>query len=137
MKYSSAAVVRAGLTVIAVSLLAPKSLTGQGLQDSNPRRPTELSDHHRAMLDDASLNDVMFVDAQRGWAVGERGVIWHTADGGANWRLQSSGVKCRLAAVHFIDDQTGWAAGGNIHPYTHATSGVVLRTVNGGRSWSL
>src|SRR5215212_6554133 len=31
---------------------------------------------------DAELTAVTFVDADRGWAVGDRGVIWHTGDGG-------------------------------------------------------
>ena len=30
----------------------------------------------------------------------------------------------------------GWAAGGCSHPYTHASSGVVLRTRDGGRTWT-
>ena len=36
------------------------------------------------MQNDASLADVCFVDRSTGWAVGDRGVIWHTADGGQN-----------------------------------------------------
>ena len=34
------------------------------------------------MLGDAELTDVKFVSATHGWAVGDRGVVWHTADGG-------------------------------------------------------
>ncbi len=29
----------------------------------------------------ARLNDICFVNAQHGWAVGDRGAIWHTSDG--------------------------------------------------------
>ncbi len=87
------------------------------------------------MRGDAQLSDVCFVDAERGWAVGDRGVIWHTADGGRHWSLQASGVDCRLASVFFLDDKVGWAAGGSTQPYTHATSGVVLRTRDGGEHW--
>ena len=60
-----------------------------------------------------------FVDAEHGWAVGDRGVIWHTADGGAHWTLQNSGVDCRLAVGLFLDEKIGWAAGGSTQPYTH------------------
>jgi photosystem II stability/assembly factor-like uncharacterized protein/TolA-binding protein len=88
-----------------------------------------------ALREDAELTDVQFLDAQQGWAVGDRGVIWHTADGGRTWRLQDSGVACRLESVSFIDPQNGWVAGGTTEPYTHATTGVLLRTRDGGRRW--
>jgi photosystem II stability/assembly factor-like uncharacterized protein len=87
------------------------------------------------MLQDAELAAVTFADADRGWAVGDRGVIWHTNDGGRNWKLQNSGVTCRLEAVQFIDSESGFAVGGWTQPYTHESRGVVLRTRDGGRTW--
>ena len=86
-----------------------------------------------AMQRDASLSQVFFGDAERGWAVGDRGVIWHTDDGGQRWRLQNSGVDDRLTAIHFTDADNGWAVGRQTRPYTHPTQGLVLRTRNGGR----
>jgi photosystem II stability/assembly factor-like uncharacterized protein len=88
-------------------------------------------------LADAQLADVTFVDAEHGWAVGDRGVIWRTLDGGHHWALQPSGVDCRLAAVDFIDARHGWAAGGFVKPYTRGTTGVVLETRDGGEHWQL
>jgi len=87
------------------------------------------------MRNDARLADVCFVDARHGWAVGDRGTIWHTDDGGEHWHLQRSGVACPLESVWFVDEKTGWAAGGFSHPYTHGSSGVVLVTSDGGRHW--
>ncbi|MDX1946063.1 MAG: YCF48-related protein [Pirellulaceae bacterium] len=87
------------------------------------------------MLPDAELTAITFLDADRGWAVGDRGVIWHTADGGRSWKLQNSGVACRLEAVQFFDANIGWVVGGWTQPYTHETHGVVLRTRDGGRTW--
>src|SRR3954449_11536428 len=69
------------------------------------------------MLQDAELTAVTFVDADRGWAVGDRGVIWHTGDGGRTWKLQSSGVSCRLEAVQFVDADNGYAVGGWTQAY--------------------
>ena len=89
-----------------------------------------------AMRSDARLNDVTFVDRQHGWAVGDRGAIWHTDDGGRHWSLERSGVDCQLSSVLFLDVNRGWAAGGYTQPYTHASSGVVLRTRDGGRTWA-
>jgi photosystem II stability/assembly factor-like uncharacterized protein len=97
-----------------------------------------LAQPHRfpeEFLRDAELTDVIFVDPDRGWAVGDRGVIWHTDDGGRNWQLQSSPVLCRLESVCFVDDRNGWIVGGWNHPYTHKTTGVVLRTTDGGQHW--
>ena len=93
-----------------------------------PRFPEEF-------LRDAELTDVFFVDPDRGWAVGDRGVIWHTDDGGRNWQLQSSPVPCRLESVSFVDDRNGWIVGGWSHRYTHRSTGVVLRTTDGGQYW--
>ncbi|HUT93840.1 MAG TPA: YCF48-related protein [Thermoguttaceae bacterium] len=88
------------------------------------------------MRADARLADVSFVDPEHGWAVGDRGTIWHTADGGQSWQLQPSGVACRLESVSFVDRETGWAAGGFSHPYTHTSTGVALITHDGGRQWT-
>ncbi len=85
--------------------------------------------------DDATLHDITFVDARRGWAVGDHAAIWHTDDGGSSWRRQHAGVTCSLFAVQFLDAQNGWAVGGGTTPYTHGTRGIVLRTSDGGRHW--
>ena len=77
-----------------------------------------------------------FLDAQRGWAVGECGAIRHTDDGGQHWQSQTSGVTCRLATVCFLNEKLGWAAGGFSHPYAHTSAGVVLTTRDGGRTWT-
>jgi photosystem II stability/assembly factor-like uncharacterized protein len=89
-----------------------------------------------AVRGDAALADVCFVDQQHGWAVGDRGVIWHTRDGGRQWALQRSGVTCRLASVCFINPLVGWAAGGFSHPYLHTGAGVLLFTEDGGQHWN-
>lgn len=87
------------------------------------------------MLEDATLFDLQFVDPNHGWAVGDRGVIWQTDDGGQSWHLADSPVNCRLDAICFVDPQHGWAVGGWLQPYRPRSSAVVLRTENGGRRW--
>ena len=110
--------------VFALPIGAQHWANGQGVEDS---------DHQRHMLEDAQLNDVAFVDSLHGWAVGTRGAIWHTADGGRSWQLQRSGVECVLESVSFVDQRTGWAVGGATELYSHRSRGVVLRTLDGGR----
>lgn len=84
---------------------------------------------------DAELTSITFVDLDNGWAVGDRGIIWHTIDGGRNWQRQDSPTNVRLESVCFTDSQTGWAVGGSHQPYTHHGIGIVLRTVDAGGTW--
>ncbi len=84
---------------------------------------------------DARLWDVCLVDAEYGWAVGDRGTIWHTRDGGQTWRMQRSGVEATLRAVAFVNREVGIAVGGRTDPYAHSSSAVVLLTRDGGRQW--
>ncbi|MDH3719715.1 MAG: YCF48-related protein, partial [Planctomycetota bacterium] len=89
-----------------------------------------------ALRHDAQLHDVFFVDPARGWAVGDRGAIWRTLDGGQHWALQNVQVDCPLKSVFFLNEKTGWAAGGVSDPYTQTTHGVLLRTDDGGHTWA-
>ncbi len=88
------------------------------------------------MLQDAELRDVFFLDPDQGWAVGDRGVVLHTEDGGRHWQLQRVVDAGQLESVHFVDSRNGWVVGGLVHPYTHRTSCIVLRTQDGGRTWT-
>ncbi|HJQ32285.1 MAG TPA: YCF48-related protein [Pyrinomonadaceae bacterium] len=73
------------------------------------------------------LNAIYFANTGRGWAVGSRGRIISTADGGATWRPQASGVDDDLFDVKFFDESEGWAVGGG---------GAMLHTRDGGRTWA-
>ncbi|MCA9186626.1 MAG: YCF48-related protein [Pirellulaceae bacterium] len=84
---------------------------------------------------DATLRDIHFTDRQNGWAVGDRGVIWHTIDGGRNWLLQDAVCRHTLHCVHFSDPQHGWIVGALAEQGTGHQRGVVLTTQDGGNSW--
>jgi photosystem II stability/assembly factor-like uncharacterized protein len=85
---------------------------------------------------DACINDVKVVSLDRAFAVGDRGLILATSDGGKNWRKQDSHVTCPLYSVTFVDDRQGWAVGGWPQPHSGRSVGVILGTVDGGRTWS-
>lgn len=59
-------------------------------------------------------------------AVGERGIVVLSDDGGKTWRQVQTPVSVGLTAVRFADAQHGWIVG---------HGGVVLATVDGGQSW--
>lgn len=63
---------------------------------------------------------------QRLVAVGERGTVLWSDDGGARWQQARVPVQAALTAVRFADERTGWAVG-------HL--GVILKTEDGGQSW--
>lgn len=75
---------------------------------------------------DVLLYDVEFVTPERGWVVGEFGVIFTTNDGGKTWTSQKSSVETTLFGVHFADAQRGWATG---------IEQVLLHTTDGGETW--
>ena len=75
------------------------------------------------------LEDIYFVNATTGWAVGENGVIFATTDG-ETWKALSSGSEEKLRSVRFIDTETGWAVGGDMGV------NVILHTTDGGQNWA-
>jgi photosystem II stability/assembly factor-like uncharacterized protein len=76
------------------------------------------------------LLDVMFVDADHGWIVGQNGLILRTTNGGdnaADWLAPSvNPTAATLRKVFFLDATTGWVVGDN---------GVVIQTTDGGDTW--
>ena len=74
-----------------------------------------------------TLEGLFALDPMTAWVVGTRGTILSTADGGATWRQQPSGVQTWLSAVHFSDRQHGWAVGG---------LNTILKTADGGETWT-
>ena len=69
-----------------------------------------------------------FVNDERGWIVGDEGLILTTYDGGLNWQVQKSGTTRALYNVDFRDSENGFIVG---------EDGIILRTENGGASWQV
>ena len=61
-------------------------------------------------------------------AVGQRGHIVVSNDGGATWQQSPVPVSSDLTAVYFVNDKKGWAVGHD---------GVILATSDGGATWAL
>lgn len=77
------------------------------------------------------LEDIFFLNAAMGWAVGENGVILYTDNGGESWTEQTSGTQETLRSVGFADENNGWATGGDFGV------GAILHTTDGGETWEL
>jgi photosystem II stability/assembly factor-like uncharacterized protein len=67
-----------------------------------------------------------WLDAKRGIAVGNGGMVLATEDGGKTWQPRVSGVKDHLTDITFVGE-SGWIAG---------YQGVVLHSTNGGKTWA-
>jgi photosystem II stability/assembly factor-like uncharacterized protein len=81
----------------------------------------------------STMKMIRFINAQKGWAMGEGGEVLRTVDGGAHWavsRLPSGWVnnefKGWLTCVSFADDLNGWILGNGSQAY---------QTTDGGSSW--
>lgn len=85
--------------------------------------------------EDATLRAVHFVDHDYGWAVGNRGTILRTEDGGRNWVPVSSPRDAIWSDVFFINEKVGWICGGYYRGYLDRSVGVLIRTIDGGKSW--
>ncbi|MFQ5650936.1 MAG: YCF48-related protein [bacterium] len=72
------------------------------------------------------LNSITFLDENTGWAVGNRGRLLATKDGGATWRVQQSGTQYDLNDVVFAPTGRGLIVG---------DGGTILYTTNPGLSW--
>jgi photosystem II stability/assembly factor-like uncharacterized protein len=78
---------------------------------------TGSAERHRAFT---------WLDAKRGIAVGNGGMVLATADGGNTWQPRVSGVKDHLTDITFVGE-SGWIAG---------YQGVVLHSTDGGKTWA-
>jgi photosystem II stability/assembly factor-like uncharacterized protein len=75
---------------------------------------------------------VSFPDVTNGWAVGDRGLVLHTQDGGKTWAHQDAGTTADLGQVDFPDESNGWA----LADPPSSDNLLALHTTDGGATWS-
>jgi len=84
------------------------------------------------------LHSVFFLDQKSGWAVGSKGVLLETVDGGVTWKVKTKPTEDSLQDIYFSDKRNGWlVCEANIYelktkdqPRTY-----LLHTRDGGSSW--
>ncbi len=91
---------------------------------------------------------VFFMDEQTGWISGYPDAgLFRTDNGGKTWDLQLlqyTDVELAIVSLHFVDKYQGWAVGDGWlgrepepGKSVGKAQGVVLRTADGGKRWSL
>ena len=71
------------------------------------------------------LRGIAFVDATRGFVIGNRGTLLATEDGGQKWTPRKLDTTEHLMDISFVGE-SGWIVG---------YQGVILHTQDGGRTW--
>src|SRR6267142_2224740 len=87
----------------------------------------------------AWLHSVFFVNQDRGWAVGSRGTLLSTNDGGRSWQ-KSNPTEDAIRDIFFNDEQNGWlVCERNIYDLqsNDEPRAYLMRTSDGGDHWKL
>lgn len=119
-KHYLASRLRAASSAIALGLFLASPAGAAGIAEALERPAIDVRDPSRAVLLSATA-----VGA-RWFAVGERGLILLSTDGGQKWGQLASPVSVTLTGVRFSNDKFGVAIG---------HGGVVLVTEDGGAHW--
>jgi len=77
----------------------------------------------------SSPDEVFFINENKGWLGGQKGIIYYTENSGVTWSVQRDTMKTQqtINDIFFLDENNGWACG---------DSGSVLYTTNGGVIWN-
>ncbi|MEO0421176.1 MAG: YCF48-related protein [Pseudomonadota bacterium] len=127
MSISEEAGVRRPLRLSPLSALLAAALVAMA-----PAKAQESVDFtHLPALENPTVAEALMLAVTRAGdrlvAVGERGLIAYSEDGGDSWTQATVPLSVNLTSVAFIDDQRG-AAGGH--------EGMVLTTEDGGATWA-
>jgi photosystem II stability/assembly factor-like uncharacterized protein len=86
----------------------------------------------------AWLHSVFFLDQNRGWAVGSKGTVLATVDGGKTWQPTTSSTDDVVRDIFFVDQQNGWMV---VEVNVYQLKGkedprsYLMRTTDGGEHW--
>jgi photosystem II stability/assembly factor-like uncharacterized protein len=87
----------------------------------------------------AWLRAVYFVDEARGWAVGSRGALLATMDGGRVWAVRRAPTDDTLRDVYFVNERAGWLVCDRsiyLLRTKEEPRSYLLKTTDGGETWS-
>jgi len=86
----------------------------------------------------AWLHSVYFLDQNRGWAVGSKGTLLQTTDGGNTWKVRGATTDDVVRDIVFIDDKNGWLVC-EVNTYqlkaVDEPRAYLMKTIDGGDNW--
>ncbi len=83
---------------------------------------------------DKDLFEISFINANRGFAVGTGNNVLATTNGGYTWNplsIPATDISYYYRNIWFLDDNIGFITGG-----LSSNQGTILKTINGGDTWS-
>ena len=86
----------------------------------------------------AWLRSVFFLDQNRGWAVGGKGTLLQTLDGGNTWKSRGASTDDIVRDIFFIDEKNGWlVCEANVYNLKKVEDprAYLMRTTDGGERW--
>jgi photosystem II stability/assembly factor-like uncharacterized protein len=87
----------------------------------------------------AWLHSVFFLDQTRGWAVGSKGTLLQTTDGGNTWKVRAASTDDVVRDIFFVDGKTGWLVC-EVNVYQLKTvdepRAYLMKTTDGGERWN-
>src|SRR5215203_5880992 len=87
----------------------------------------------------AWLHSVFFLDQNRGWAVGSKGTVLQTLDGGNTWAVRGASTEDVVRDISFTDEQNGWMVC-EVNAYQLKTKedprAYLMKTTDGGEHWN-
>lgn len=106
------------------SAARPKS--AEELAQSEQRARISIEEENEGAIDEARLTGVRFAD-QRGFIVGEFGLVLVSEDGGKSWNRQNSQAELLLFDLSLVSRD---------HVVAVGSEGTVIETKDGGTTWS-
>jgi photosystem II stability/assembly factor-like uncharacterized protein len=86
----------------------------------------------------AWLHSVFFFDHNRGWAVGSKGTVLQTIDGGNTWKPRAASTTDVVRDIFFVDEKNGWLVC-EVNIYQLKTNdeprAYLMKTTDGGENW--
>lgn len=74
-----------------------------------------------------NLNSIYFINQNKGFIVGDSGIVLKTENGGTDWQVVPSDTINHLYKVYFINENKGFVLG---------SKGLLMITENGGTTWT-
>ena len=86
----------------------------------------------------AWLHSVFFLDQNRGFAVGSKGTLLRTLDGGNTWQQRTASTEDVVRDIFFVDEKNGWMVC-EVNAYQLKTNedprAYLMKTTDGGENW--